>query len=206
MRSASAPKMTSSDRAWQGPSRLAWSSSATRVGRQTCQVRLHHLGQRLAGLGQAARGVPDPATQRGAECESDLRVAAQEVDEAVPIESEQLARADGAHGRGSRLAGQERHLAEAGAPTQGGDALVSGTLLAVHEDVEAAFRDEEEAVADVALDAGGLAVGVDDAVEVGGELRQGDPIETGEQVSLCEQLGLRAGVIGAEIPVRLVHH
>jgi hypothetical protein len=90
----------------------------------------------------------------------------------------------------------QRHLAEASASAQAGDSIVSGTFLAVHENVEPAFGDEELTAADVALDAGGLTIGVDDAIEVGGELRQADPFETGEQVSLREQLGLRARVVG----------
>src|SRR6185312_8881444 len=109
---------------------------------QSCKVRLHHVRQGVSGLGQAARGVPDPATQRGTERESDFRVAAQKVDKAVPIEAQELAGAYGTHGRGSRLASQESHLAKARARTQTGDAFVSAALMAVHEDVETAFRYE----------------------------------------------------------------
>ena len=160
-----------------------------RLGRHLGQPRFGLPADELVALPDAPhRPVQTPA-EGGAQGEADARIAAQDLREAFLIEAKQLAVAVGDHACRARLAGQQRHLAEAAARPQRRDPKLAVGAGAADKHPEGALRDDVEAVARLALDAGGLALAEADAVEIGRELRQRDAVEPGEQVGSGKELG-----------------
>ncbi len=155
------------------------------------------LGRRAAPLRTAVStevagtdGAPPRSRRRS------LRASAvaviEQLQEAAPIETQQLTVGLGPHRRGAGLVGEQGHLAEVVAGAERVDPLLAA-LLIVREHGEAAAGDDEQRVGDIALFADRAAGGRDLRLDVRGEARERHTVESGDDVDAAQEIALFVG-------------
>jgi hypothetical protein len=140
-------------------------------------------GHRFRRVVAGHLGAAEPLAQRSCQRQADLRLPSHEVQEAGALQPEHLGRRLRPHGGRAWPAAQQCHLAERSARPQGVDTtLVSLVRRDVH--AESALDDQVERVARTTLvDHRHAGVHGHD-FEMGGQLRERDAIEPGEEIHL----------------------
>jgi hypothetical protein len=175
-----------------------------RVRREPSEVALDLSADDLVALLDAAQGSVQTPAQGGAQREPDARIAADHLGEALVVKAKQLALAFGDDRRRAGLTGEQRHFSEAVARPERRDPQPRPGLRVPDEHAEAAVGHKIEAVASLALDAGGLASGEGDSVKVGGDFGEGDAIEPGEEAGFGQKIGRAPAARGLFLSVALV--